>query len=82
MVWHRAAQAASGLAVGLAARLLFPGHDVRGVLIASALGMLGAWAAGLSAEQLRLYPAKEPVGFLMSALGAIALVLLYGILAR
>ena len=78
-VIHRICQLLFGLAVGLIALLLLPGHHTGGTLVVSGLGMVGALAAGIAGERLRLYRAAQPAGFVMSVLGAITLVLIYGI---
>lgn len=79
-MWRRLRQGSLGLAVGLAARLLFPGHSTRGVLLSGLMGMAGAAAAAWIGELLRLYAPEEPAGFVMSALGAIASILVFSLL--
>jgi uncharacterized membrane protein YeaQ/YmgE (transglycosylase-associated protein family) len=68
-----------GLAVGLIALVMLPGHHAGDAFAVSLLGMVGALAAGIAGEKLRLYRAEQPAGFVMSVLGAITLLLIYGI---
>jgi uncharacterized membrane protein YeaQ/YmgE (transglycosylase-associated protein family) len=71
-----------GLVVGLAARLLMPGSGLRGMLVTIALGMAGAVVGGALGRGLGLYGPGQTAGFLMSLVGAAAVLALYRALAR
>jgi uncharacterized membrane protein YeaQ/YmgE (transglycosylase-associated protein family) len=68
-----------GLAVGFGARLFLPGHNPVSLAITAVLCLIGAISGGLAAE--RLFPADtvQAAGFAVSALGAIACLLIYGV---
>jgi len=66
-----------GLLVGVVAKFLMPGRDPGGFIITTALGIAGAVVAGYAGEFLHLYSPGEPVGFIASVLGAMALLALY-----
>ena len=71
-----------GLIVGAVAKLLMPGRDPGGFFITILLGICGAVAGGFLGRALGFYGPGQPAGFLMSVLGAIALLVLYRVLAR
>lgn len=75
----RLSQAALGVGIGLAAQLLPPGHHAGGIVLGVALSLAGALAAGFAGERLNLYEGAKPAAFFMSALGALAMLLLYGV---
>jgi uncharacterized membrane protein YeaQ/YmgE (transglycosylase-associated protein family) len=66
-----------GLVVGLIAKLLMPGKDPGGVLVTMALGVAGAFAAGLVGRETGWYGNGESAGIVASVLGAVALLALY-----
>lgn len=68
----------SGFIVGLIARALHPGQDNLGCLYTIALGIVGAMVAGFIGRTIGWYEYGEPVGFVMSILGAILLLVLLG----
>ncbi len=70
-----------GLIVGVLARLLLPGKEAfpdgaLGWLLTAILGILGAWLGGFIAGSL-WGGANYTVGWVMSILGAIILLVLY-----
>jgi uncharacterized membrane protein YeaQ/YmgE (transglycosylase-associated protein family) len=71
-----------GLIVGAVAKLLMPGRDPGGFIVTMLLGVAGALLGGFLGRALGLYREGEPAGFLMSVLGAIALLLVYRLVAR
>ena len=71
--------ASSGIAASLAAHCFFPGHRPGGYLVPAALGALGALLAELFGEKAGLYRPGQVASFVMSILGAMALMLLYSI---
>ncbi len=66
-----------GFVVGLLARAIMPGDDSAGLIMTTLLGIGGAFIGRYLGEFLGLYQDGEPVGFFMSLLGALLLLLLY-----
>lgn len=66
-----------GLIVGVVAKLLLPGHDPGGFLVTAILGMLGGCLGGFIGRALGWYRDGHPAGFVMSVVGAMALLLAY-----
>jgi uncharacterized membrane protein YeaQ/YmgE (transglycosylase-associated protein family) len=71
-----------GLIVGVVAKLLMPGRDPGGFIITILLGIAGALLGGFAGRALGMYREGEPAGFLMSVLGAVALLFIYRLAAR
>jgi uncharacterized membrane protein YeaQ/YmgE (transglycosylase-associated protein family) len=72
-----------GLVVGALARLIVPGREPGGWLTSLVLGVAGAFLGGLVGRALGMYSSDVTTGgFVMSLLGAIALVALYHGIAR
>ncbi|MFS8978042.1 GlsB/YeaQ/YmgE family stress response membrane protein [Cupriavidus necator] len=71
-----------GLIVGLIARAIKPGEDKMGWLMTIILGVLGAVVAGYVGRALGWYQPGEPAGWIASVLGAIVLLLIYGMVRR
>jgi uncharacterized membrane protein YeaQ/YmgE (transglycosylase-associated protein family) len=70
-----------GLIVGIVAKLLLPGHDPGGLLVTALIGMVGGWLGGVIGRALGWYGDGHPAGFVMSVVGAMALLLAYRFLA-
>jgi uncharacterized membrane protein YeaQ/YmgE (transglycosylase-associated protein family) len=66
-----------GLLVGVVAKLITPGRDPGGFWMTVLLGLGGSVAGGYLGQLLGLYRLGEPVGFIGSVLGAVALLLIY-----
>ena len=73
--------AAFGLVVGVVAKLLLPGHDPGGLLVTALIGMVGGWLGGVLGRALGWYGEGHPAGFVMSVIGAMALLLAYRFIA-
>jgi uncharacterized membrane protein YeaQ/YmgE (transglycosylase-associated protein family) len=71
-----------GLIAGFVAKLLMPGRDPGGFIVTILLGVAGALLGGFVGQALGLYREGEPVGFLMSVVGSITLLLLYRVFMR
>jgi len=70
-----------GLIVGAIARFLVPGKEAGGWVLSMVLGVAGSFAGAFLGRMLGFDREGEPAGFLMSVLGAIALVVLYHVIA-
>ena len=66
-----------GLIVGALAKLVMPGRDGGGIIVTMLLGIVGAVVAGYIGQAMGLYTEGQPAGFVMSLLGAIALLFVY-----
>jgi uncharacterized membrane protein YeaQ/YmgE (transglycosylase-associated protein family) len=71
-----------GLVVGIVAKLLMPGRDPGGIIITMLIGIAGAVLGGFVGRAMGLYGPNETASFLMSLVGAIALLALYRMAAR
>jgi uncharacterized membrane protein YeaQ/YmgE (transglycosylase-associated protein family) len=71
-----------GLIVGVIAKLLMPGRDPGGFIVTILLGIAGAMVGGFIGRVLGLYQQGQVAGYIMSILGAIALLLLYRLVLR
>ncbi|SDP76735.1 Uncharacterized membrane protein YeaQ/YmgE, transglycosylase-associated protein family [Ralstonia sp. 25mfcol4.1] len=71
-----------GLVVGLIARAIKPGDDKMGWIMTIVLGVLGALLAGYVGRAMGFYRAGEPVGWIASIIGAIALLFIYDAVRR
>jgi uncharacterized membrane protein YeaQ/YmgE (transglycosylase-associated protein family) len=74
---------ALGLAAGVIARLVTPGRKGPfGFMLTSLLGIIGAIAASYLGQQAGLYQAEDSTGLIVSVLGAVVLLLIWGLLFR
>ena len=71
-----------GLVVGALAKLVMPGRDPGGIIVTMLLGIAGAVLGGFIGRAMGFYGPGEAAGFLMSFLGAVALLLLYRMFVR
>ena len=71
-----------GLAAGLIARALHPGKDSMGFIITAVLGVAGSFAATFLGQFMGLYKQGENAGFMMSVIGAIILLVIYGLVVK
>jgi uncharacterized membrane protein YeaQ/YmgE (transglycosylase-associated protein family) len=71
-----------GLIVGLIARAVKPGDDKLGWIMTIILGILGSVVAGYVGRALGWYQPGEPVGWIASVVGAIVLLVIYGMVRR
>lgn len=68
-----------GFIVGLLARALKPGNDKLGLIMTTVLGVAGAFLARYAGEAMGWYQPGEPVGWIASIVGAIILLIIYGL---
>lgn len=66
-----------GLVVGAVAKLLMPGRDPGGIIVTMLLGIVGAVVGGWLGRAMGLYGPADPAGFVMSLVGAVALLAIY-----
>ncbi len=66
-----------GFVIGLLARALMPGRDPGGFIITTIIGIAGALVGSFVGQALGFYAQGEPVGMIMSVLGAILLLVGY-----
>ncbi|MGY4491627.1 putative membrane protein YeaQ/YmgE (transglycosylase-associated protein family) [Pseudomonas sp. TE3610] len=71
-----------GLIVGLLARFLKPGDDSMGWIMTILLGIGGSLAATYGGQALGIYQAGQGAGFLGALIGAIILLVLYGMIKK
>ncbi len=71
-----------GLIAGLVARMLKPGDDSMGWIMTALLGVAGSFLASYAGAALGLYAPGQPAGFIASVVGAIALLVIYGLLKK
>jgi len=70
-----------GLVVGALAKLVMPGRDPGGIIITMLLGIAGAVIGGFVGRSLGWYGEGGAAGFLMSFVGAVALLAIYRMFA-
>ena len=71
-----------GFFVGLLARALKPGDDKLGFFMTILLGIAGALLARFVGNTLGWYGPGEPTGFIASVVGAIVLLVIYGMVRK
>ena len=71
-----------GLIVGLIARALLPGDQKMGFILTTILGIAGSLAATYLGQALGWYQAGGGAGFLASVVGAIILLVGYGLITK
>ncbi|CAH2800948.1 MAG: putative membrane protein [uncultured Paraburkholderia sp.] len=68
--------------VGLIARALKPGDDRMGLIMTIILGIAGSLVAGYVGRALGWYQPGQPAGWIASVIGAIVLLVIYGMVRR
>ena len=71
-----------GLIVGLIARALLPGDQKMGFILTTILGIAGSLAGTYLGQALGWYQAGGGAGFLASVVGAIILLVGYGLITK
>lgn len=69
-----------GFIVGLIARAIKPGDDRMGLIMTTLLGIAGAFVARYAGQAMGLYTADQPAGWIASIIGAIVLLVIYGLI--
>ena len=71
-----------GLIAGFIARAIKPGNDSMGWIMTALLGVAGSFVASYLGAALGLYQPGQPAGFIASVLGAILLLVIYGLVKK
>jgi uncharacterized membrane protein YeaQ/YmgE (transglycosylase-associated protein family) len=71
-----------GLVVGLIARAIKPGDDSMGWIMTIVLGIAGSLIAGYVGRALGWYAPGQPAGWIASVVGAIVLLVIYGMIRK
>jgi uncharacterized membrane protein YeaQ/YmgE (transglycosylase-associated protein family) len=66
-----------GLVVGAIAKLLMPGRDPGGFIVTAIIGMIGSLLGTFIGRSLLGYREGQSAGWIMSIIGAIALLAIY-----
>jgi len=70
-----------GFVVGLLARALKPGNDRMGIILTTLLGIAGAFVAKYVGQAMGWYGPNDAAGWIASVVGAIVLLVIYGLVA-
>lgn len=71
-----------GFVVGLVARAVLPGKQAMGFILTTGLGIVGALVATYLGQAMGWYAAGAGAGFLASVVGAIVLLVIYGMVVK
>ena len=71
-----------GFIAGLVARAVMPGANSLGFFLTAALGIVGSIIATYAGQAMGWYRAGEGAGFIASVVGAMIVLVLYGMVAR
>jgi uncharacterized membrane protein YeaQ/YmgE (transglycosylase-associated protein family) len=71
-----------GLIVGLIARAIKPGDDSMGWIMTIVLGIAGSLVAGYVGRALGWYQPGQPAGWIASVVGAIVLLVIFGMIRK
>ncbi len=71
-----------GFIVGLVARALLPGDQKVGMILTAVLGIAGSFVANYAGQALGWYQVGEGAGFIASVVGAIILLIAYGMISK
>jgi uncharacterized membrane protein YeaQ/YmgE (transglycosylase-associated protein family) len=66
-----------GLVVGVVARLITPGKNPGGMLVAIIVGIAGSIGATFMGQMIGWYKQGQSAGFIMSVLGAVLILWIY-----
>ena len=69
-----------GFLVGVLAKFIHPGKESMGFIMTTILGIGGAFLATFIGQALGLYQAGSTAGFLGAVIGAIILLVIYGVI--
>jgi uncharacterized membrane protein YeaQ/YmgE (transglycosylase-associated protein family) len=69
-----------GFIVGVLAKFLHPGKENMGFFMTIVLGILGSILAGFAGRLLGFYSPDEGAGFIASVIGAVVVLVIYGMM--
>jgi len=67
-----------GFVVGVIAKLVHPGKENMGLIMTTVLGIAGSLLAGYVGQLIGWYQAGQGAGFIGSLVGAIVILVIYG----
>lgn len=70
-----------GFIVGVLAKLLHPGKENMGFILTTLLGIGGSFLATYAGQALGIYQAGRTAGFIGAVVGAIVILVIYGMVA-
>jgi uncharacterized membrane protein YeaQ/YmgE (transglycosylase-associated protein family) len=71
-----------GLVVGFIARAVMPGEQKLGWIMTAVLGVAGSLLASFIGKALGMYADGSPAGWIASVIGAIILLVIYGMVQK
>ena len=71
-----------GFLAGLVARAIKPGDDSAGFIVTTLIGIAGSLIATYAGHFMGWYTAGQGAGFIASVVGAIVLLVIYGLIKR
>ncbi len=71
-----------GFIVGLIARAVKPGDDKLGLIMTAVLGVAGSFLASYAGQALGLYKQGDVAGWIASVIGAVILLVIYGLVTK
>ena len=71
-----------GLIVGFIARAIKPGNDSLGWIMTAILGVAGSFLATYAGQAMGWYAVGSAAGWIASVVGAIVLLIVYGLVAK
>lgn len=71
-----------GFVVGLIARALLPGDQKLGIIMTAVLGIAGSFLANFVGQATGIYQGSQAAGWIGSIVGAIVLLVLYGMVTK
>jgi len=71
-----------GFIVGLIARAVLPGKQAMGFILTVVLGVVGSLLATYAGQAMGWYEAGAGAGFLASVVGAVLVLVIYGMVAK
>ncbi len=71
-----------GFIAGLVARAVMPGNQSMGFILTTVLGIAGSLIATYLGQAMGWYTVGAGAGFIASVVGAIVLLVIYGLVAR
>ncbi|MEQ1535987.1 MAG: GlsB/YeaQ/YmgE family stress response membrane protein [Burkholderiaceae bacterium] len=71
-----------GLVIGFIARAVMPGEQKLGWIMTAVLGVAGSFVATYAGQALGLYAAGSAAGWIASVVGAVILLIIYGMVQK